>query len=312
VRYYSRIDFLAKFIADSAKPYPAILGKGSGHERSLWFVFSLTRTKKDVDMPPKQLQVKRKRQLVEEARKGREARKKLRLSMMLGSPSGDKMAEEADASTSNSSLAQVMSLGDSTSFSAGPSSSFTSMMNPPPTGNTTPDDILKNYSEEWKNTLDTEDLKSLALFLLNVFTTNLEMTHARATDHTAKIMGKTDRTIRQWRADLIAHGEVRESRKGKHARPKVLWANKELNDKARAFVEANTAFVVQGKQSTMKIKDFCEWVNETLLPNQAVASLYSFVPGYGYAPTPAATTQSTLPRKVSMETARKWLRELGF
>lgn len=265
-------------------------------------------------MPPKQMQIKRKRQLVEEARKGKEARKKLRLSMMTGSPLGAKLPQAqgpgTDASSSSTSaLAQGMTMDGSSGFDG---NAFTSEMNPPPTGNTTPDDILKNYSEQWKNTLDPEDSKSLALFLLNVFTTNLEMTQARAADHTAKIMGKTDRTIRQWRADLIAHGEVRESRKGKYTRPKVLWANKELNDKARAFVEANTAFVVQGKQSSMKIKDFYEWVNETLLPNQAVASLYSFVPGYGYAPTPATPNQSTLPRKISMETARKWLRELGF
>lgn len=219
-----------------------------------------------------------------------------------------------DSSTSSVGLVHsiTMPLDSSSGFPDASSSSFTSILNPPPTGNTTSDDVLKKFSEQWKKTLDPEDLKSLALFLLNIFTTNLEMTHARAAAHTAKIIGKTDRTIRQWRADLIAHGEVRESQKGKYTRPKVLWANKELNDKARAFVEANTAFVVQGKQSTMKIKDFCEWVNETLLPNQAVASLYSFVPGYGYAPAPPTTTQTTLPRKISMETARKWLRELGF
>ena len=158
-------------------------------------------------------------------------------------------------------------------------------------------------------------MKSLALFLCHVLTSELNISHSKAAEHTAKVIGKTDRTIRQWRTDLITYGEVRESKKGKYERPKVLWANKELNDKARAFVQANTAFMVQGKQSMMKIKDFCQWVNETLLPNQAAASsLYSFVPGYGYAPAPAQTTSNptTLPQKISYETARKWLRELGF
>lgn len=273
-----------------------------------------------LDMP-KQFQVKRKRQLVEEARKGREARKKLRMTMM-GYPTPDgKSMPGTSASTMEMTLegssASGMDQGTSSSslFSGmGPGTSSSlfqpAMLNP--TGNTTPEDILKRFSEQWKQTLDQEDLKSLALFLMHIFTTNLEMTHARAADHTAKIIGKTDRTIRQWRSDLIQYGEVRESQKGKYTRPKVLWANKELNDKARAFVEANTAFVVQGKQSTMKIKDFCEWVNDTLLPNQAVASLYSFVPGYGYAPAPTIANQTPLPRKISQETARKWLRELGF
>lgn len=261
-------------------------------------------------MPPKQL--KRKRQLMEEAKRGREARKKLRLSMMSspqtlsGSSSRQRQSEEPSTSSVSGS---------------GPSSTSSGLKpapaNPAAAGSSgsssvKPQDILKAFAEQWKGTLDQEDLKSLALFLCHIFTSELDISYSRAAEHTAKIIGKTDRTIRQWRADLITYGEIRESRKGKYERPKVLWANKELNDKVRAFVQANTAFMVQGKQSTMKVKDFCQWVNETLLPNQAMASLYSFVPGYGYAPAPTSANQSPLPQKISMETARKWLRELGL
>ena len=251
-------------------------------------------------MPPKQ--VKRKRQLVEEAKKGREARKKLRMNMM--SPGGDQGSGGACSSGTSQGVDK-----------AGTSAARLSAPVVNPAGNARPEDILKTFSEQWKLTLDQEDMKSLALFLCHVLTSELNISHSKAAEHTAKVIGKTDRTIRQWRTDLITYGEVRESKKGKYERPKVLWANKELNDKARAFVQANTAFMVQGKQSMMKIKDFCQWVNETLLPNQAAASsLYSFVPGYGYAPAPAQTTSNptTLPQKISYETARKWLRELGF
>lgn len=333
-------------------------------------------------MPPKQLQIKRKRQLIEEARKGREARKKLRTCMMtkqegtkappppplppapplplplppdsvvlsdgttaaslqsalqstlqafpslLGGPNSPPpglvggcldptMGGPGASSSSSSSIAATTATGIGGVGGGGVAQQPTTATTTAAAGSATtairtPDEVLKTFSEQWKQTLDQEDLKSLALFLLHIFTKDLEMTHAKAAEQTAKIIGKTDRTIRQWRSDLITHGEIRESRKGKYERPKVLWANKELNDKARAFVEANTAFVVQGKQSTMKIKDFCEWVNGTLLPNQAVASLYSFVPGYGYAPAPSSSNQTPLPRKISLETARKWLRELGF
>ena len=314
-------------------------------------------------MPPKQLQIKRKRQLIEEARKGREARKKLRTCMMSKQntsatkegtkappppslplalpPEGVVLSDGTTAASLQSTLqafpsllggpnsppppglagctldpttiaASSSSAASSTTAAAGVGGGGGGASQQPAAVTRTPDEVLKTFSEQWKQTLDQEDLKSLALFLLHVFTKDLEMTHAKAAEQTAKIIGKTDRTIRQWRSDLITHGEIRESRKGKYERPKVLWANKELNDKARAFVEANTAFVVQGKQSTMKIKDFCEWVNGTLLPNQAVASLYSFVPGYGYAPAPSSSNQTPLPRKISLETARKWLRELGF
>lgn len=254
-------------------------------------------------MPPKQ--VKRKRQLMEEAKKGREARKKLRMSMM--SSSGN------DQASGSSSLRDMA--GGACPDGVGPGTSSSSGFIPTtanPTGNARPGDILRTFSEQWKDTLDQEDLKSLALFLCHVFTSELKMNNSKAAEHTAKIIGKTDRTIRQWRSDLTTYGEIRESKKGKYERPKVLWANKELNDKARSFVQANTAFVVQGKQSSMKVKDFCEWVNGTLLPNQAVSSLYSFVPGYGYAPAPTTPNQTSLPQKISMETARKWLRELGY
>lgn len=190
-----------------------------------------------------------------------------------------------------------------------------------PSGNARPEDILRNFSEQWKLSLDQEDTKALALFLCHILTSELKMSHSKAAEHTAKIIGRTDRTIRQWRSDLVTYGEIRESRKGKYERPQVLWANKELNDKARAFVQANTAFMVHGKQSTMKVKDFCQWVNECLLPSQAMAANYQAfsqipghgIPDHGYAPIPhPIATQTSLPQKISKETARKWLRELGL
>lgn len=281
-------------------------------------------------MPPKQ--IKRKRQLMEEARKGREARKTLRLlskqdSARRTSQQGATRSSSSSSAVEYPSMSALMGHMDQ---GIAQSSSTSSIFPPPPAINTNPsgttrssstssntgskktEEIMKTFAEQWKATLDQEDLKSLAVFLCHVFTSELDLSHSKAAEHTAKIIGKTERTIRQWRTDLITHGEIKESKKGKYERPKVLWANKELNDKARTFVQANTAFMVQGKQSTMKVKDFCQWVNETLLPNQAVASLYSFVPGYGYAPAPTTPTRSPLPQKISMETARKWLRELGF
>ena len=56
---------------------------------------------------------------------------------------------------------------------------------------------------------------------------------------------------------------------------------------ACAFVRANKA-----KHPNMKIACFARWVNEDLLPN------HTLEPGY--------------PRRISQETARKWLDELGF
>ena len=55
------------------------------------------------------------------------------------------------------------------------------------------------------------------------------------------------------------------------------------------YVRANAA--VKGKPNLTSI-EFCKWVNKTLLPNSTLE------PGF--------------PRRVSVETSRKWLHEMGF
>ena len=48
---------------------------------------------------------------------------------------------------------------------------------------------------------------------------------------------------------------------------------------------------VKGKPN-LTVPEFCKWVNKSLLPNSTIA------PGF--------------PRKIGMETSRKWLHEMGF
>ena len=69
----------------------------------------------------------------------------------------------------------------------------------------------------------------------------------------------------------------------------VLWKDEELNRKASEHIRANN--VVKGRPN-LTIASFCQWINEELLPNATLA------PGF--------------PRRVSIETARCWLHELGF
>ena len=84
-------------------------------------------------------------------------------------------------------------------------------------------------------------------------------------------------------------GSFPETLQGRYQRKGVLWQNEELNKKASAFVRANAA---KKGHPNMKIACFARWVNEDLLPNHALESGY--------------------PCKLSQETARKWLHELGF
>ena len=149
--------------------------------------------------------------------------------------------------------------------------------------------LLEQFVEDWVLTLDREDKISLALFLCYHFQHLLNFTQTRAAEYAGVMLGKLDRAIRQWRQDFIQHGEVPESKQGKYQRSGVLWSSEELNEKVSKFVREHAA--VKGEPN-LKTATFCEWVNEDLLPNS------SLEPGF--------------PRKISIETARKWLHELGF
>lgn len=85
------------------------------------------------------------------------------------------------------------------------------------------------------------------------------------------------------------NGELPYTLQGKYQRTRVLWHNEELNKLATRYVRENK--VVKG-QPNMRFQLFTNWVNQILLPNHGLE------PGF--------------PRKVSSETARKWLHELGF
>ena len=120
---------------------------------------------------------------------------------------------------------------------------------------------------------------SLTIVLHHLLVNTLHFPLTRAAQLIAELIGKSDRTVRDWRATFLANsGSFPETLQGRYQRTGILWQNEELNKKASTFVRANKAVA--------------RWVNEDLLPNHALE------PGY--------------PRKISQETARKWLHELGF
>ena len=69
----------------------------------------------------------------------------------------------------------------------------------------------------------------------------------------------------------------------------MLWHSEELNKIATRYVRENT---VVKRRPNRTAGSFCQWLNECLLTTQTLE------PGY--------------PRCISIETARKWLLELGF
>ena len=91
------------------------------------------------------------------------------------------------------------------------------------------------------------------------------------------------------RSSLIENdGVFPESKLVKHECTSV-WIDEGLNKKATKYIRSNAA--VKGRPNLTSI-DFCRWVNYSLLPNSKLE------PGF--------------PRKVCLETGRKWLLKLGF
>ena len=85
------------------------------------------------------------------------------------------------------------------------------------------------------------------------------------------------------------NGVFSDTQKGHYVRNNTLMSNEELCEKARVYVRANAA--PRGRPN-LTSSAFCQWVNNDLLPNSVLE------PGY--------------PHRVSVETARKWLYDLGF
>ena len=84
-------------------------------------------------------------------------------------------------------------------------------------------------------------------------------------------------------------GEIVDSNQGKYQRSGVLWSNECFNKKATKFIRENAN--LKGVPN-LTVAGFCEWVNDNLLPNETLE------PGF--------------PRHILVETARKWMHQLGF
>ena len=90
-------------------------------------------------------------------------------------------------------------------------------------------------------------------------------------------------------AKEFAEGEIPESKQGKYQRSGVLWLDESLNRKATQYIRDNACVK---EKLNLTVSQFCQWVNDDLFPSETLE------PGF--------------PRKVSVETSRKWMIELGF
>lgn len=150
------------------------------------------------------------------------------------------------------------------------------------------DHMVDAFCEEWITSLSWEDRASLGLlFQLSAI---LGKGETEAAELAGQMIGKSDRTIREWKTKFFeSGGEIPDSRQGHYQRTGVLWKDESLCKAATRYIRANAA--VRG-QPNLTVGRFCEWVNEELLPNETLA------PGF--------------PRKIHWETARQWMHKMGF
>lgn len=147
--------------------------------------------------------------------------------------------------------------------------------------------MVDSFCEEWVLQLERDDKVALGLFLSFQLSKHLNLGETRSAEFAGLMIGRSDRTVREWRSYFYNNdGEIPDCKQGKYQRSGVLWSSEDLNTKAIKYVRNNSS--VKGRPN-LTVGSFSEWINNALFPNE---------PGF--------------PRKVSIETARKWLHELGF
>ena len=100
----------------------------------------------------------------------------------------------------------------------------------------TSQDILGDFAEDWLETLDKNEIKSISLFLCYHFVHAFSFIETKAAEYAASMMKKSDQTVRRWRSALIDDEILPELEQGRYQRSGVLWQNEEQNKKAVQYV----------------------------------------------------------------------------
>ena len=68
------------------------------------------------------------------------------------------------------------------------------------------------------------------------------------------VIGRLDKTVREWRRQFLEDGEIPESKQGKYQKSGVMWSSEELNKKVVRYGRENAN--VKGQPSLIAGK-FC-------------------------------------------------------
>ena len=131
--------------------------------------------------------------------------------------------------------------------------------------------------------------KTLAVLLMHSFRVRQRMSVSGAAQEAASISGFNERTVRRYSKQFYDNqGKFPESRQGKFERH-WLFNDENLRLQAAMWVRENS---YNKEEGNMTAHSFCQWVNDHLLPTQKLSP--------------------ELPRSISVRTATRWLKRLGF
>ena len=123
--------------------------------------------------------------------------------------------------------------------------------------------IFQQYSKDYIEGLHRDDVRSIVIILYYVPTSKLNFPLTEAAGVISDIIGKSDRTIREWHTSFMANnGSFTDTLRGKYQRSGVLWQNEELNKKATKFVREN-AFAKARPNMTSKLYEVHQSVSSS-------------------------------------------------
>ena len=151
------------------------------------------------------------------------------------------------------------------------------------------DERAQEIFDEWMVSLRLDQHRMLAVILMESFKNRQGMKVKDSAQEAGSIVGFNEKTVRKYRNDFFNNkGYLSEFRQGKYDRH-CIYRDEDLNQKAREWVREN-AF--KKGAPNMTAMAFCEYTNNHLLPSSHLPPFF--------------------PRSVSLRTAIRWLRHLGF
>lgn len=93
--------------------------------------------------------------------------------------------------------------------------------------------ITENFCDDWVLTLGQEDRVSLGLFICFQARNVLSFGETKAAEHAALMIGRNEKTTREWRAKFFENdGRIIQSKQGSYQRSGILWSDDHFNKKA--------------------------------------------------------------------------------